>query len=340
MLPPLPETEPTSLYRYRDGLYAADLLTAALVEFDLFTYLDRNPCDAGALCRSLQLAARPTDVMLTLFVAMGLLRRDGDVYHLSALAREHLVRTSPWFLGPYYASFRERPVCRDFVEVLRTNRPAGWASAPAQKPWTEAMASPDFARQFTAAMDCRGLFLGRAVARALDLQPHRALLDVAGGSGVYACCLVEHFPHLRATVLEKPPVDNVAARSIEERGFTGRVSVHAADLFAGGLPSGFDVHLISNVLHDWDVPAVRTLLSASADTLPSGGLVVIHDAHLNEDKSGPLPVAAYSAMLMHSTEGRCYAVSELRALLHAAGFNDVRAVETAADRSIVTGTKG
>ena len=339
MLPSLPETDPTSLYRYRDGLYAADLLTAALVEFDLFTYLDGEPSDAAALCRSLQLAARPTDVMLTLFVAMGLLRRESGVYRLTAPAREHLVRTSPWFLGPYYASFRERPVCQDFVGVLRTNRPAGWASAPAQTPWTHAMESPDFARQFTAAMDCRGLFLGRAVARSVDLRSRHALLDIAGGSGIYACCLIEQFPHLRATVLEKPPVDRVAAVSIDERGFGGRITVHAADLFADGLPGGFDVHLISNVLHDWDVPAVTRLLAASAAALPSGGLVVIHDAHLNEDKSGPLPVAAYSAMLMHSTEGRCYAVSELRALLDESGFVDVRFVETAADRSIVTAIK-
>ena len=30
-LPALPATDPTSLYRWRDGLYAADLLIAALV---------------------------------------------------------------------------------------------------------------------------------------------------------------------------------------------------------------------------------------------------------------------------------------------------------------------
>ncbi len=32
-----PETDPTSIYRYRDGLYAADLLTAALCHLDFIT---------------------------------------------------------------------------------------------------------------------------------------------------------------------------------------------------------------------------------------------------------------------------------------------------------------
>ena len=57
---------------------------------------------------------------------------------------------------------------------------------------------------------------GRGVARAVAFKPHRRLLDIAGGSGVYACCLVEEHPHLRATVLERPPVDEVARTAIAE----------------------------------------------------------------------------------------------------------------------------
>jgi SAM-dependent methyltransferase len=335
MLPPLPQTDPTALYRYRDGLYTADLLTAALVHLDLFSHIDANPSDADTICRSLEIHPRPADVMLTLFVAMGLLARDGQTYRLTETARDHLVRTSPWFLGPYYASFKERPVCKDFVAILKSGRPANWASAPAQQDWARAMENPDFARQFTAAMDCRGLYLGRAVARAIDLSRHRRVLDIAGGSGVYACCIVEHHAHLSATVLDKPPVDGVAAQAIAERGFSDRVSVHSADMFAGPLPDGFDVHFFSNVLHDWDVPVIRQLLRASSAALPAGGLIVIHDAHLNEDKSGPLPVAAYSALLMHACEGRCYSVAEMRTLLHESSFSDVGHVPTVADRSVI-----
>jgi SAM-dependent methyltransferase len=338
MLPALPQTDPTSLYRHRDGLYATDLLTAALVEFDLFSALDRDPADAATICQSIGTTPRPTDVMLTLFVAMGLLWRDGAIYRLTDVAREHLVSASPWFLGPYYASFKNRPVCQDFVSVLRTGRPRNWASVPAQQEWAKAMEQPEFARQFTAAMDCRGVYLGRAVAQAIDLGGRRHVLDIAGGSGIYACCLVDQHAGLHATVLEKAPVDAVTTRAIADRGFSDKVSVHTADMFAGPLPGGFDIHLYSNVLHDWDVPEVKKLLAASARSLPPGGMILVHDAHLDEDKTGPLPVAAYSCLLMHSSEGRCYAVSEMRAYLNEAGFEHVRFVPTVADRSVVVAT--
>src|SRR5206468_975063 len=203
----------------------------------------------------------------------------------------------------------------------------------------KAMEDEIFANQFTAAMDCRGVYLGQAVAQALNLQNHEHLLDVAGGSGIYSCCIVARHAHLKATVFEKPPVDKVARAAIARRGFADRVSVVAGDMFADPSPSGFDVHFISNVLYDWDVPVVKRLLAASFRALSGGGLLVIHDAHLNADKSGPLPVAAYSAMLMHSTEGKCYSVGEMEDYLREIGFTDTRFIPTAADRSVITAHK-
>jgi 3-hydroxy-5-methyl-1-naphthoate 3-O-methyltransferase len=337
-LPAPPATDPTPAYRLRDGLYAPDLVTAGLAWLDVFTWLERHPSDLAGLCAGLGIHARPADVMVTLFAAMGLVVRDGATIRLTPLARDHFVADSPYSLRAYYASFRERPVCRDLVDVLKTGQPAGWASTKPND-WLTAMLDPAFAAGFTAAMDSRGLYLGPAAARALDLTGRRALLDIAGGSGVYACAFVEQHPHLTATVFERPPVDVVAARAIANRGFTDRVAVRDGDMLRDPLPDGHDVHLISNVLHDWDLPAVDRLLAASFAALPPGGLLVIHDAHLNADKTGPLPVAAYSVMLMHGTEGRCYSVTEMFEHTAAAGFRDQAFIETAGDRSLVTATR-
>src|SRR5207249_7211688 len=126
--------------------------------------------------------------------------------------------------------------------------------------------------------------------KALDLSQQKALLDLAGGSGIYSCALVAKNPHLRASVLERPPVDRIATECIAKQGCSGRVNVLTGDIFAAPLPTGFDVHLWSNVLHDWDDADVRKLLAKSREALPSGGLVVIHDAFINAEKTGPLHI--------------------------------------------------
>jgi len=86
----------------------------------------------------------------------------------------------------------------------------------------------------------------------------------------------------------------IAARAIASRGCAERVAVAAGDMLDGPLPGHADVHLYSNVLHDWDEPVVRQLIAASFAALPAGGLIVIHDAFLNAAKDGPLHVAEYS----------------------------------------------
>ncbi len=202
------------------------------------------------------------------------------------------------------------------------------------------METEPFASQFTAAMDCRGLFLGPAMAKAIDANGFTKLLDIGGGSGIYSCAITCHHPHLCATVLDKSPVDKLARKNIADRGYSDRVDVVAGDMFiAGSLPTDCDLHLFSNVLHDWDFAEVRKLLAHSFAALKPGGMLIVHDAHINEDKSGPLTVAQYSSLLMHSTEGKCYSLGEMRALLTEAGFSNMQYQPTAADRSIVTARK-
>jgi SAM-dependent methyltransferase len=265
---------------------------------------------------------------------MGLVTQAGGCFHLTLRAREHLVTGSPWNLSPYYVSMKDRPQTLDMLKVLRTGKPANWGSYDAQA-WAQAMERPDFAAQFTAAMDCRGTLLGPAMAKKLDLAGRTAVLDIAGGSGIYACAIVARHPHLRAAVFDKPPVDRIAREAIARQGCTEKVEVVAGDMFKDAWPQGFDVHLISNVLHDWEEPAVRDLLAKSHAALAPGGLLIIHDAFINTEKTGPLHVAEYSALLMQITEGKCYSLGEYRSYLPDAGFEWMKYEATEVGRGFI-----
>ena len=275
-------------------------------------------------------------MLLSLCHALGLTTMAGGCSHLTLRAREFLSSASPYSLLPYYASLRNRPQTLEMVEVLKSGRTAGWGSYDPQE-WARAMERPDFAAGFTAAMDCRGVHLGGALARKVDLRDQRSLLDVGGGSGIYACALVAHHPHLRAAVFERPPVDRIAREAIAKR--QSPVDVIPGDMFADELPTGFDTLLISNVLHDWDDAEVRVILKKAHAALPTGGMLIIHDAYLNAEKTGPLAVAQYSVLLMHSTQGKCYSLGEMRSYLNPLGFDWLDHQSTAADRSYILARK-
>jgi hypothetical protein len=334
-----PDCDPSELLRCRDGVYGSALLSVAVAQLDFFSRLAEKPMNPLAICASLHLAERPVDVMLTLFSAMGLVHLVHGKYRVTKLAREFLVSESPFFLGSYIASIADRPDCQDLLTVLRSGRPIGLPGVSERAPWAAAMRSESFADNFTRMMHCRGLFHGPTLAKQLLLGRRRRLLDIGGGSGVYACSILASHPSLTAPVFEKSPVDEITRRYISEMEFAKRADVISGDMFAEPLPAGYDVHLFSNVLHDWPDKTVKELLSKSFSALPRDGMIAVHDSHINRKKTGPLAVAAYSVLLMASTEGKCYSISEIEKFLRDAGFTEFRCDETAADRSVITARK-
>ena len=326
----------------RDGVYAPDLLIAAVAEFDLFSWIAAHgPFRAPELRAELGLAERPTDVLLTYCAALGLVDRDvadGDRVALTDMARHHLVDGSAFDLRAYYASLAERPTVRELTRILQTDAQAAWASGGATD-WAGGLDDPAFAGRITAAMDARGTFLAPALAEAISDVPLSALLDVGGSSGVYASALLDRRPGARAAVLERPPVDTAARTLLQARGYAGRVEVVTGDMFRDPFPGGFDVHLFSQVLHDWDAARVERLMAASFTALPRNGRLVDHDAHVDADKRGPLPVAEYSVLLMHSTPGKCWSVGELTTMAERVGFVDVEHRPAAGDRGVLLARK-
>jgi SAM-dependent methyltransferase len=366
-----PTTDPTALFDIAEGMHAIEALTASVGWLHLYEWLAEHPSDEAAICSGLALAPRPAHVLLTLLASLELVHRNEDgVYSLTELAREHLLPDSPWSLAPCFEALKDRPTCLAMLGVLRSGKPMGGppdggppdpGMAPGAGPgadqgppgppadpgprdggppsWAAGMDEEAFAEMFLRAIDSRNAYLAHAVAAVVDLSRRERVLDVGGGSGIYACALVRHNPQLCATVMEKPPVDRVARRAIEGRGLAERVAVTAGDMLSAPLPADHDVHLFSNVVHDWDEDTARQLFRASLDALPAGGQILIHDAFLDDSGSGPRAVAEYSVLLMSFTSGRCYSVPEIRRLLEEVGFVRVTHRATVVHRSVVSAYK-
>jgi predicted O-methyltransferase YrrM len=321
-----------------NSTHAADLLIAAVSEFDLFTRLaGRERTSVAQLGELLGTDERATDVTVTYLVALGLLERlpDGDV-RLTPVAAEHLVAGAEVDLRHYPMMMRDRKVARDAVQVLRTGRPAPWESE--DDDWIKRMSATDFASTFSAAMDARGRYLGPALGEALQGLGAQRILDVGGGSGSYACSVVQALPGTQAAVLDIASVVEFSRASIEKRGLSDRVGVIEGDMFEE-LPAGYDLHLYSNVFHDWDVEGIHRLAAASFAALPPGGLLVDHDMHIDDTKTGPIRQAEFSVRMMLMTAGKCYSTPELAEIFGKAGFVDVHERPTTAGYSAVVARK-
>lgn len=340
-----PQVDPTPIFEHFRGSYGTELLVAAYAEFDLFRRLAERPRSRAELSTDLALAERPTQVLVTALRAMHLLSEDEGRLAPTPLSVEHL--TGGYFdVGDYLRLAADSPGVREMVTRLRTNRPAGAESAEQGAAFVfregleSAMEREASARFFTLALAGRAKNCAPALADQVPLGAARCVLDVAGGTGIYSIALLQRHPRLRAIVFDRPEVLKVADEMAREYGVAERMQLVAGDMFRDPWPTGGDVVLLSNVLHDWDVPQCRELVERSAATLPPGGQLLIHDVFLSDSLDGPLPVALYSAALFTVTEGRAYSRAEYAAWMHAAGLEPASAIRpTLVHCGVVSGTK-
>lgn len=322
-----PRTDPTSIFEIFRGNYGTELLTAAVAHFDVFGRLSRGATSSEHLRQELQLSERPFVVLMTALRALGLIVSDAEGrLDLSELAREHLVPGAPFDVSGYLGLAADSPGVREMVERLRSNQPAGGkpkrpgAAFIYREGIESAMEHEAAARHLTLALAGRAKNVAPVLAERLLLPSARHLLDVGGGTGIYSIAWLQKHPQLRATVWDRPEVLKVAQEMAVNFGVTERLECVPGDMFTDAVPADVDVLLLSNVLHDWDVPECRTLLARCAAALPAGGRLLIHDVFLNDALDGPLPIALYSAALFTLTEGRAYSAGEYRAWMREVGL--------------------
>jgi len=341
-----PETDPTSIFEIFRGNHATELLTAAVAHFDVFSRLAGSPMPAQVLRDALGLAERPFVVLMTALRAMGLIENGpGGLLALTATAREHLVTGTEFDIGGYLGLAAESPGVVEMVERLRTNRPAGGGAEEAGAAFIyregieSAMEGEASARNLTLALAGRARNVAPVLAERVPLNGAGRLLDVGGGTGIYSIAWLQKHEGLKAVIWDRPEVLKVAREMAEAFGVSGRMETTAGDMFRDPVPGDPDVILLSNVLHDWDIPDCRELVLRCAAALPSGGRLLIHDVFLDDALDGPLPVALYSASLFRLTEGRAYSGAEYRTWLTDAGLTPREIVPTLIHCGALVGVK-
>ena len=342
-----PLFDPTPIFEHFRGAYATQLLTTAVAHFDLFNVLSQSPnlcLPKEQLRLELKLEPRPFQVLITALKAMEYLVQDGDQIGATPLAAEHLLHDANFSVTNYIGLAATSPDVLGMVERLRSNTPYGLetdengAAFIYRDGIPSAMEESELARHFTLSLAGRAKNVAPVLADQFRLPDAKVLLDIGGGSGIYSIAYLARHHHLKAIVLDRPEVLSVAAEFAEQYGVSDRIELVEGDMFTSDFPAA-DVMLLSNILHDWDIPECQKLVNKCVAALPSQGRLLIHDVFLNDDHNGPLPIALYSAALFTLTEGRAYSQQEYRTWMENAGLQVGGLVETLVHCGVLCGRK-
>ena len=181
-----------------------------------------------------------------------------------------------------------------------------------------------------------------ALAKNVDFSNHKKMMDIGGGSGVYAIQVVANSPNnMSAVVLDSKPVCQVADGYIQQYNLQDKVQTMTFDFFKDQLPNGCDVAFLSHVIHLFDKEKNITLLKKIYDSLPKeNGMIIISGWLLNDEKTGPISSALLGlTMIVENSRGRGYSYTEISHMLTEAGFKNIEKRPLIEPAEIVIGYK-
>lgn len=137
-----------------------------------------------------------------------------------------------------------------------------------------------------------------AVIQAYDFASARLVIDLGGGNGTLLAAILKAHPHLRGRVYDRPPVVQEAEAFLAAQGLGDRADFVGGSFFES-VPTGGDLYLLSNILHDWDdEPAARILANCAAAMSAPSRLLVIEEVMPERVSDGPGVVLSDLAMMM------------------------------------------
>ena len=311
------------------------------VRLGVFDRLEIQPQSAPLLATQLNLNTGALARLLDACVALGLLLRDGEIYRNTPTTSRYLIDASPETLAGYiiYSDQSLYLLWSHLDDAIRegTNRwPQTFGSRNAL--FDHYFRDETATRSFLSGMHGFGQIASRKLVRAFDLSRFTRLVDLGGATGHLAIAACEAYPNLRATVLDLPAVEPFACAHIARTAVADRIEFVVGDFFGATLPPG-DLYTLGRILHDWDEQKITTLLRKIFASLPSGGALLITEALLNEDRSGPLYALMQDLNMLVCTDGRERTASEYSELLRSAGFNTVEYRRTGALLDAVLASK-
>jgi len=278
----------------------------------IFTLLAEKEMTVDEIAALSSAQKGPLEGLLDACTAMGLLRRQGNLYQNAHVSDAYLVEGRPLYLGDI---IEVQSIETENWERLYNLVISGDASTG---DGTRREVTPEL---FTMAMNNLGM-LGEAEAlsNAVDLSGCKTMIDVGCGSGIYSITLCGHYPGLAAILLDKKEVLETTSRLIEKSDVQDRINTKAIDICKDSFGRDMDVALLSDVLYQDSSTCIQILRSAY-DALDPGGILIIRGYYADPEKSQPVYGSLFAlGQLLFVANREVISIPVLHAWIKKAGF--------------------
>ncbi len=304
-------------------VYLPMMKSAAIIsagQLGLFEALADGPQSAEQLAGRLSVSVRGVATLADFLVSIAYLERDGASYANSASTQRWFTSRGAVDYTPGLLWTAEAwPMMGDLAGALRRGGPQNTL-------WAEMLSRPQLGQRFAAYMAAFARDLGPDLLRLVPVRPEqRHLLDLGGSHGLHSIRFCEHYPQLRAQIVDFPSALADTPARLAAQGLSERIALTPGSVLDHQWAPGQDVVFYLSVAHNQTADDNRRVIRRICDSLNPGGLLVIHE-YLDDQPLSPY-LAAFKLTLLYETGTGIHREADYRSWLAEAGFGAVRRID-------------
>lgn len=289
------------------------------VDLNLFTHLATGPRSASELAAVCQAAERGIRILSDQLTLIGFLQKSADRYELTPDSNVFLNRNSPAYLGGTLDFLLTPEIRGGFSQLTAAVRRGGTAVSEEGTVSYDNPVWVEFARVMGPMMQLPARLLANLAGN--ETQWPIRVLDVAAGHGLFGIAIAARYPRAHITALDWPNVLSVAAENAHRAGLADRHSLLKGSAFELDWGGPYDVVLLTNFLHHFDLPTCHKIAAKSFAALAPGGRVLTLEFIPDADRIHPASTAGFAlTMLATTAHGDAYTFAEYENVFQQAGF--------------------
>jgi len=291
----------------------------AAIELDLFTHVAAGRHTADEIAAACGAAPRGVRILADYLTIIGFMSKGSDRYDLTPDSATFLDRKSPAYLGGSL-EFLLAPTLRECFETLTAAVCRGGTATS-----DEGTVSADnpiwvaFARAMAPLMRSAAELLAGLVGG--DRERPLRVLDLAAGHGLFGIAVARQYPRAIVTALDWGNVLAVATENARHAGVADRLKLLPGSAFDVDWGGPYDVVLLTNFLHHFDLPTCGTVAAKAYAALARGGRTLTLEFIPDPDRVSPPATATFAlTMLATTARGDAYTFAQYEEVFARAGF--------------------
>ncbi len=327
------QSTPDRFFNAVNAYQLTDAIKSA-IELEIFTAIAEGHATSADIAKRCGVAERGARILCDFLVVHHFLTKEKTYYGLAADSALFLDCHSPAYVGTAI-DFLLTPRVRDCHAHLTEAVRRGGTALGEGMLQTE---NPDWEKY------ARGMMaMARRPAEIIAAELHKGgavhkVLDIAASHGMFGIAVAHKNPASHIYASDWGNVLEVAQENADAMGIADRYHLIPGNAFETDFGNGYDLALITNILHGFDTPTCTSLMSKVYAALNPGGRVAIAEYVPNPDRVSPPTAAAFSLTMLAATPmGDAYTFAELEGISKTAGFMRVElsAAELGRNRLVI-----